>query len=589
MMRSSNGVPRSPLPVHRDRWWALGLGLGALALYVATLAPSVATVFDDSLEFQVVLPSLGIAHPTGYPLYTILGWAFSHLPLQDLAYRVNLFSALAGAATVGVLFLVARQLGSSRLAAATVSTVFALSTTWWSQATIAEVYTLNGLFVALILYLTLSLDTPRRQTPALHPRYPHSTTPPSTALSLALSFIFGLALTHHRTTLLLAPAVAVYVLWTDPGLLRRPRDLALMAGAFLLPLLLYLYLPLRGQAITSLDGTYTNTWQGFVRHVLASDYGAFLRDNPLSVERPRRYSLDLLISQMGLVCLFLGVTGWLRWREQPRRYAFLAIAYIANLLFALNYKTADVNVFYLPATMIWLAVAAVGLTMLHDTLAAMLASQGRRLRLPGPYRAWLAALDALLVAVVLFQPVTTTLQILKTDTRPQACNEMLAVGETPAFTPKRAGNWNAYNCGRAILALPLPPQSTVIGLLGETTLLRYFQLAEGLRPDVELITADAEAARLAAVDQAMAAGKSVYVTREMPGLAERYSLTSEGPLVRVWPAGEAAPADLPRQVDVPFGDALRLVGWELAPCLRTAPIGCVCRQPGASIRSWAKN
>ena len=149
--------------------------MAALALYLATLAPSVATVFDDSLEFQVVLPSLGIAHPTGYPLYTILGWAFSHLPIQDLAYRVNLLSALAGAATVGVLFLVARQLGSSRLAAATVSAIFALSTTWWSQATIAEVYTLNGLFVALILYLTLSLDTPRRHTF----RTPHSITPHS--------------------------------------------------------------------------------------------------------------------------------------------------------------------------------------------------------------------------------------------------------------------------------------------------------------------------------------------------------------------------------------------------------------------------
>lgn len=554
MLRPMSNTTRRTLS---DRWWALGLGLGALALYVATLAPSVATVFDDSLEFQVVLPSLGIAHPTGYPLYTILGWAFSHIPLQDLAYRINLFSALAGAATVGVLFLVARQLGSSRLAAATVSAVFALSSTWWSQATIAEVYTLNGLFVALILYLTLSLDTPRRATQP-------SAAVPHSAL-LALAFLFGLALTHHRTTLLLAPAVAVYVIWTDPGLLRRPLDLALMAGAFLLPLLLYLYLPLRGQAITSLDGTYTNTWQGFVRHVLASDYGAFLRDNPLSVERPRMYSLDLLISQMGLVSLFLGVTGWLRWRQQPRRYAFLAIAYVATLLFALNYKTADVDVFYLTATMIWLAVAAVGLTMLHDSLAAMLASQGRRLRLPGPYRVWLAALNALLVAVVLFQPVTTTLQILETDTRLQACNEVLAVGEAPAFTPKRAGNWNAYNCGRAILSLPLPSQSTVIGLLGETTLLRYFQLAEGLRPDIELITDDAEAARLAAVDQAMARGKPVYVTREMPGLAERYSLTSEGPLVRVWPAGEAAPADLPRRVDVPFGDALRLVGWDLSP------------------------
>ena len=169
----------------RDHWWALGFSLGVLALYVVTLAPSVATVFNNSLEFQVVLPSLGIAHPTGYPLYTILGWAFSHIPLQDLAYRVNLFSALAGAATVGVLFLVARQLGSSRLAAATVGTVFALSTTWWSQATIAEVYTLNGLFVALILYLTLSLDTPRRTPSALRHSAtlltPYSPSPSSSA------------------------------------------------------------------------------------------------------------------------------------------------------------------------------------------------------------------------------------------------------------------------------------------------------------------------------------------------------------------------------------------------------------------------
>ena len=128
------------------RW---GLSLAALALYVATLAPSVATVFDDSLEFQVVLPSLGIAHPTGYPLYTLLGWLLSRLPVGDLAYRVNLFSALAGAATIGVLFLVARRLGSGRLPAALMSVVFALSTTWWSQATIAEVYTLHGLAVAL--------------------------------------------------------------------------------------------------------------------------------------------------------------------------------------------------------------------------------------------------------------------------------------------------------------------------------------------------------------------------------------------------------------------------------------------------------
>jgi len=62
----------------RDRWWALGLSLAALALYVATLAPSVATVFDDSLEFQVVLPSLGndrkleVSYPAGQVVLTVV-------------------------------------------------------------------------------------------------------------------------------------------------------------------------------------------------------------------------------------------------------------------------------------------------------------------------------------------------------------------------------------------------------------------------------------------------------------------------------------------------------------------------------------
>lgn len=532
----------------RDRWWALGLSFAALVLYVATLAPSVATVFDDSLEFQVVLPSLGIAHPTGYPLYTLAGWLFSRLPIGDWAFRVNLFSAICGAATVGVLFLVARQLGSSRLAAATMSAIFAVSATWWSQATIAEVYTLHGLFVALILYLTLSGNGTRQPW---------------------LAFVFGLSLAHHRMTLLLAPAVLVYLLWTDPGILRRPRQILVLVGAFLLPLLLYAYLPLRGMAMTSLDGTYTNTWQGFWRHVLASDYGAFLAGNPLNVQRPRTYTLDLLASQMGLASLLLGLIGLLRWREQPRRWTFLALVFLANVIFAANYSTADVDVFYIPAIMVWLLVASSGLTMLLDALSAWLAATGRRLHLPGPSRVWLGATQLLVALVVLWQPLQTTVDTLEREVRPQTCAETLAVGETLAFNPNRNQAWNAVNCAQAILSEPLPPQSTIIGLLGETTLLRYFQLAHRLRPDVKLIAADGEVERLAAVDAEIAAGHTVYLTRELAGLPLRYSLAAVGPLIRVLPAGgatvEASLSSSLRPVDVSFGASIRLVGFDFSP------------------------
>ena len=526
-----------------DSWWAAGLGLAALLLYLATLAPTVATVFDDSLEFQIVLPSLGIAHPTGYPLYTLLGWLFSLLPVGDPAYRVNLLSALAGAVTVGLLFLVARRLGSSRLAATTASLVFALGTTWWSQATIAEVYTLHGLFVALILLLTLQGDGTRKPW---------------------LALVIGLSLAHHRTTLLLLPGVLVYLLWNDPGVLRRPRQLAGLILAGLLPLLLYLYLPLRGLSTTSLDGTYTNTWSGFWRHVLASDYRAFLTANPLAIERSEAYPVRLMAEQMGLAGLLLGLFGWLRWPEQPRRWTMLALVFLANVLFAAGYRTADADVFYLPATMVWMLIASAGLTLLLDQVAVWLANLGRRLHLPGPYKAWLTALQLIVVAVVLAQPLQATARVLRTETQSLVCAGVLAVGEAPALNPNRAGNWNASNCGHAMLEQPLPDQARLVGLLGETSLVKYLQMAEGLRLDVVPVTADAEPARLEAVRQELAAGHAVYLTRELPGAAEGYVLTAQGPLIRVLPAGEAQPVALAQPVNVPFGDSVRLTGYQFS-------------------------
>lgn len=511
-----------------DHLLAAALGLAALMLYVVTLAPSVATVFDDSLEFQVVLPSLGIAHPTGYPLYTLLGWLWSHLlPVGDLAHRVNLLSAVAAALTVSLLYLAARRLNSGRLPAAVAASIFAVGPVWWSQATVAEVYALHGLFVALILLLTLDQ---RRG---------------------ALLLACGLALTHHRMALLLAPGVAIYLLWSDPGLLRRPRSLLKLALAFLAPLLLYLYLPLRGQTVTSLAGAHVNTWDTFWRHVLASDYGTFFSANPLAVERPATFPLQLLHSQIGLAALLFGLLGWLALLKQPRRWVLLALLFAANFLFALNYKTADVEVFYLPALLIWLVVAAQGFTALL-----------RWRTLPAAGR---VLLSAALAALFIAQPLRTAWQAMQITSPPQTCADVLQVGQPASLLPQRRAAWSALNCGRAMLEQPLTSPATVIGLQGEITLLRYMQLDRGLQPDLHLLDADAESARLAAVAAQLAAGRAVYLTRELPGLPQQYSLRAVGPLVQVLrPEQATQPAQLPA-VDLPFGDAVRLTGFRFAP------------------------
>ena len=89
--------------------WVIGLLF--FALYAATAAPSIAVLFDDSLEFQLVLPTFGIAHPTGYPLYTLLGGLWNLLvPVGNWAWRAVLLSALSGAATVALVFMVTRRL-----------------------------------------------------------------------------------------------------------------------------------------------------------------------------------------------------------------------------------------------------------------------------------------------------------------------------------------------------------------------------------------------------------------------------------------------------------------------------------------------
>src|SRR5687767_1875978 len=84
-------------------WLAWLVGIAALILYAYSAAPGIVTFFDDSLEFQTVAPTFGIAHPTGYPLYTIVGGLWTRLlPTGTWAGRLNLFSALCGAITIGL-------------------------------------------------------------------------------------------------------------------------------------------------------------------------------------------------------------------------------------------------------------------------------------------------------------------------------------------------------------------------------------------------------------------------------------------------------------------------------------------------------
>src|SRR5215213_9981371 len=176
--------------MHRDGLTCLALVLGVLALYMVTLLPGIGS--GDTAEFQRVAPTLGVAHPTGYPLYAMLGWLWSRLPLGGTpAWRMNLFSATTAALAVGTLFLVARALGQARVIAAAAALTLAVSSTFWSQATIAEVYSLAAGIQALLILALLRW----RQG-----RWP---------LWVA-GLMLGLGLAHHRTIILMIPGALVF-------------------------------------------------------------------------------------------------------------------------------------------------------------------------------------------------------------------------------------------------------------------------------------------------------------------------------------------------------------------------------------------
>ena len=539
---------------HLDKIIAGLLFVLSLGLYVRTLAPSVVDIFSDTLEFQLVGPTLGIAHETGYPLYTLLSWLFARLlPLGDAASRVNLLSAVCAALAVAFVYRAGQLLTGRRLAAVCGAVVFALSPVWWSQAVIAEVYALHGLLVGVILWLILRWEAGKQGSRGAEEqrskgatRNPQSAIrnlqsavcPPNLSSLVAVALAFGFSLTHHRLTLLLTPALAVFVLWTDPGLLRQPRRWPKLLAALLLPLLLYAYIPLRGLVTTSLDGRYENTWAGFWRWVMASQYGVFLTGDPFALHRRAAFYFDLFRVQFGWTGLILGLVGLVALLRKPRHWALIVLAFVTNLAFGLAYRAADVEVFFTPAFLLWSLLFAAGLDGLFD-LAARISQRGSRVT---NYDLRIATC-VLLAAACLLQP--------------------LAMARSNFPTLDRSDDWAVHDYGRDMLEQPLPDGATVVGLLGEMTLLRYFQRTEGLRPDVVTVAADGEEERHAAIGAALAEGTPVYITRPLAGASERYSLAAVGPLVRVWPKGKAQPVTPQHSLALPFTGAVELAGYSV--------------------------
>src|SRR5215207_9213209 len=286
----------------------VGVGLFVFGLYLMTLTPTVLS-WSVATQDAPILPAsayvLGIPQATGYPTYTVLTHLFTYLPIGVVA-----------------VFLVGLAL-SGRVVAATVGALaFGTSGLFWSQAIIAEVYTLNTLFIALVV-LALLVWRERREDKYL----------------LVAAFLTGLSMTHHMTSGLLLLAGFLFVLLVEPRKLIEWRLVLKGGGLLLLGLLPYVFLPVRARMNPPLNVGDPSNWERFWDLVSGAQFKGAIFVFRLEELPERLYMyLSYLFGQFHWAFVMIAIVGALLLLARDRAaFALLGFLYFGWLLYALEF------------------------------------------------------------------------------------------------------------------------------------------------------------------------------------------------------------------------------------------------------------
>ena len=362
-------------------------GLFVFVLYLRTLAPTVLYYDDpnmlDAVMLQMQVAVLGITHPTGYPTYLSLTHLFTYLPVGDVAYRVNLASAAYGALAVGVVFGAGYLLSRRVVAAAVGAVAFGLGGAIWSQAVIAEVYTMNALLISLTL---VSLLLWRDRGPA-GDRY-----------LLLAAFLCGLCLTHHLTSGLLLPASLLFVGLVNWRRLLEWRLMLRCAGLFFLGLTPYLYLPIRSWMNTPMDANNPSNFERFWYVVSGGNLtGTFFAFGPSELPGRLLFYWGHLTDNLNPVLVMVALTGAVLMVVRDRPVGLLlGFLYLGWAFYSIENAIPDINLYFIPTYLILCLWTAVGLGALLTEVEALVSRFS-----PTARRTVLVVLSAALLAIPL--------------------------------------------------------------------------------------------------------------------------------------------------------------------------------------------
>jgi hypothetical protein len=502
--------------------------LAGFMVYWLTLSPGLRAA--DEGEFQLVAARWGVAHPPGYPLYSLLGGIFVRLPVGgDPAWRLNLLSTLVAAATLALVSSTARRVTGSALAGVLAALALGSATSFWATATTASIRPLTAFFTALALY-ALTAPAPLRPT----------------LLALAL----GLGVAHHPSLAFFGLVCGVYLLRVDPSLLRQPRRWLRPALALALTQLLWLYLPLRDAAGATLAPGNLTTLRGLFRHVSAQGFSGDMFALATREHLPDRLALlpTLLRFQFNPFLLLAASLGaLLLLRRDRRRFVLLVGGLALHTFVTLTYDAPQTVEYEIPAY--------VALALLVGQVASDKWQVG--------------GVRELVVAGVVVAGVFNV------------------VAGWPSFQYLARQEDARQYAGSLLEAAP--EGALVLSNWNWATPLWYLQQVEGLRPDVqvEYVAPQGESLAQNWVDAIAqnASERPVVVVRyfepEYWGLPYRFEPFGPAFRVQVAPSHELPPGLTP--LDVDLGGQIRLIAYALdddaAPTLRPG-------QPVALTLAW---
>lgn len=322
-------------PRRADALVCFGVGALTLAVYVYSLLPGVGYA-GDTAKWQFLGVVDGVPHATGYPFYIALDQAWvSTVPWGSVAWRVNLLSAVLGAIAVVLTYLLLRILDVRPAPAAAAALVFALTKTFWSQAVVAEVYTLHLVFLGAVMTCLA-----------------HWRLGASNRWLLAGLGLYALSFGHHLSTVVALPGIA-WLVWSDRRRALTWRNAAVVVGAALLSACQYLYLMHLSEVGVYHEGRI-DSFGDVLEYASGGDFkGSMLgfswhevlvKRVPLLLDFARQEFLLLLVP------IVVGLWSGLWARSSARRDVAVSLFCLAagTSLFVMNYDVGDLVVFCIP-------------------------------------------------------------------------------------------------------------------------------------------------------------------------------------------------------------------------------------------------